>query len=59
MNDQTWIFGKAISPFFADRVTIYSLENASRGFFKLKDAFQSGFFCEHSIIKIFAKKKQG
>jgi len=21
MNDQTWIFGKAISPLFADRVT--------------------------------------
>ena len=24
MNDQTWIFGKAISPLFADRVTIYN-----------------------------------
>ena len=23
MNDQTWIIGKAISPLFADRVTIY------------------------------------
>ena len=23
MNDQTWIFGKAISPLFADRVTNY------------------------------------
>ena len=24
MNDQTWIFGKAISPLFADRVTYMS-----------------------------------
>ena len=30
MNDQTWIFGKAISPLFADWVTIFEVYKAKR-----------------------------